>query len=137
MKTRLDDVPALKVITAVVEAARYNRVRLALLRLGSPLRLALPDLRGLDMIMDERLWICVDRTLDDLPVLAWTEFETHGRRGLHEPVRCRLRFFHAHADDILEMVLDDVSLLLAERLVGNGGTGRGSVSRLRVRPKRR
>ena len=116
MESRLREVPALKVMDSVVAAKHYNRVRLALARLEDPLRFPLPHLRGLDMLLSREEWICVDRTLNDLPVLAWTDFQVQGRTALHAPVSCRLRFYHAYAGLIVGTLLQDVSVILAERL---------------------
>ncbi|MGC1951704.1 MAG: hypothetical protein WA970_03855, partial [Gammaproteobacteria bacterium] len=52
-----------------IEAACYNRVRLSLARSGSPLRIALPGHRGLEMILEDRFWLCVDSLRNDQPVL--------------------------------------------------------------------
>lgn len=116
MAMKLDDVPVIKIKPAVVEAEKYNRVRLGLLRLENPLRFALPGLRGMDAVITDKAWICVDRTLYDLPVLAWTEFETSSRSGLHEPVTCKLYHYHVHANVIAGTVLNTVDRLLQERL---------------------
>jgi hypothetical protein len=116
VESRLREVPALKVMDSVVAAKHYNRVRLALARLENPLRFPLPHLRGLDMLLTREEWVCVDRTLNDLPVLAWTDFQVADRMALHAPVSCRLRFYHAYAGLIVGTLLQDVSVILAERL---------------------
>jgi hypothetical protein len=116
VESRLREVPALKVMDSVVAAKHYNRVRLALVRLENPLRFPLPHLRGLDMLLTDEEWVCVDRTLNDLPVLAWTDFQVAGRNALHAPVSCRLRFYHAYAGLIVGTLLQDVTVILAERL---------------------
>jgi hypothetical protein len=116
VESRLREVPALKVMDSVVAAKHYNRVRLALVRLENPLRFSLPHLRGLDMVLSREEWVCVDRTLNDLPVLAWTDFQTADRNALHAPVPCRIRFYHAYAGLIVGTLLQDVSVILAERL---------------------
>lgn len=116
MAMKLDDVPVIKIKPAIIEADKFNRVRLGLLRLENPLRFALPGLRGMDVIINDKAWICVDRTLYDLPVLAWTEFETLDRMGLHDPVRCKLYHYHVHANVIAGTVLNTVDRLLQERL---------------------
>lgn len=96
----------LHTLPKTVEAACYNRARLALLRRGRPLRVAVPDHRGLEMILDDRHWLCVDSLHNDQPVLGWDEFETAGRDALHAPVRCRLCFYHVHAGLVMGSVLD-------------------------------
>jgi len=117
VKHRLATVPPLSVRPAQAQAAVYNRVRIALARLGSPLRWRHPTLRGLDIYLDAEAWICGDRTLHDLPVLAWTEFQASGRLALHEPVACRLSTYHEHANIIIAPVLEEIGRSLAERLV--------------------
>jgi hypothetical protein len=116
MSTRLDDVPVIKIKTVDIDAAVFNRVRLALLRLENPLRLSLPGLRGMDVLLDGQNWVCVDRTLYDLPVLAWTGFETAGRSALHAPVGAKLHYYHIHANVLSETVLNTIDWLLQERL---------------------
>jgi len=73
-----------------VDAKYYNRVRLALLRLANPLRVSLDALGDADIILADREWLCVDRSRDDLPLLAWRDFEFRERAGLHKPVQCTL-----------------------------------------------
>lgn len=114
MKTRIEDVPKLRTEQTSIDAPRYNLTRLSLLRLGGPLRLPLAGLRGMDLIIDADAWICVDRTLYDLPILAWTDF---GRReGLHEPTPCLRHYYHVNADLISETVLSTMMTLLGQRL---------------------
>ena len=116
MKSRIEDVPKLRTISTEIEGGRYNQVHLGLLRLGCPIRLDLPGLRGMDVIVDRQAWVCVDRTLYDLPVLAWTDFEHQDRKAIHEPVRCLLHYYHIHADLITETVLSTLLCVLSERL---------------------
>lgn len=96
----------LRTLPKIIEAGCYNRVRLALVRRGRPLRVALPGHRGLEMILEDRFWLCVDSLNDDQPVLGWHEFETAGRHELHAPVRCQLCFYHVQAGLVMGSVLD-------------------------------
>lgn len=116
MRSRLSDTPILKTVSSNVEAVYYNRVRLALARLEKPLRIELINLRGLDIVLDDDIWVCVDRTLNDLPIFAWTGFQHSSRRNLLEPVSCKLRFYHNHADLICGTVLDLIHRNLENRL---------------------
>jgi len=116
MRSRIDEVPKLRSERTVIDANRFNQVRLALLRLGSPLRIPLTGLRGMDIIVDGKAWVCVDRTLYDLPVLAWTDFEYVERPGLHDPVTCLLHYYHVHADLITETVLATLVQALGAQL---------------------
>ena len=116
MKSRIEDIPKLRTISTEIESNRFNQVRLGLLRLGGPIRMRLPGLRGMDVIIDNQAWVCVDRTLYDLPVLAWTDFKNLHRSGIHEPVQCLLHYYHVHADLITETVLATIVSVLAERM---------------------
>ena len=119
MKSRIDDIPKLSTEPVSISASHYNQVRLGILRLENPLRIPLPRLRGMDIIINDKAWVCVDRTLYDLPVLAWTDFEVSHRDSLHTPVRCQLNFYHIEADLISETVLNalykEIILLLNQQ----------------------
>lgn len=114
-RTRLDELPVLRSRPESVDAARYNRVRLALHRLGNPLRIELPELRSLDFILEDDVWAIVDRDFNDIAVVAWTDFEH--RSTLHQPIRCTLRYYHAHADAVIETALQQLNEILDARLL--------------------
>jgi hypothetical protein len=116
MKSRIDDIPKLKTEATRIDGHIFNQACLALSRLDNPLRIKLPGLRGMDILMDGQAWACVDRSLYDLPVLAWTDFVLNDRRSLHEPVDCVLHFYHIHADLIGDTILDAVHRELTLRL---------------------
>jgi hypothetical protein len=113
-QSRLDDLPSLKSLSGTVTAERFNRVRLALHRLENPIRVELPGLRSLDFILEDQVWAIVDRNHNDVPVVAWTDFET--RTALHKPVCCTLRIYHMHADVIIEQALQKLDKILVARL---------------------
>jgi len=122
-RSRLDDIPALRSVPYAMEARLYNQVRLALRRLDHPLRVLLKGLRSLDFILEDEAWAVVDRSLNDVPVLAWMDFAR--REDLHSPVPCRLYYYHAHADVVLSKALAALEAGLAERLAqGHAGPGR-------------
>lgn len=116
LQVRLRNLPVYERSTGTVAAAHFNRVRLALLRVEAVLRCPLAHLRGLDMVLTTDLWVCVDRTLNDVPVIAWLDFETHGRDSLVSPVRCEVRRYHAHADRLLPALWNDLLMELDQRL---------------------
>jgi hypothetical protein len=129
MKTRLDNMPVYESMGTMVDAVHYNRIHIALSRLGSPLRYDLPRLRGLDILLDERLWVVVDATRVDLPVLAWSDFEVAAREGIDRPVPCRLRLYHAQGGIITTSALDQLSEALERDLNSRGKKGgHGSVA---------
>ncbi len=129
MKSYLDDIPVYTSSQTTVSAEHFNLVQIALKRLGSPIRLELPKLRTLDFLLDEETWIIVDRSLNDIPVIAWLDFETKDR-GLHEPLPCTLNLYHAHANIIQPRVIEAMTLLLGEQLADKEVPGEGSISKL-------
>lgn len=110
------DIPPLWSRPKVIEASCFNRVRLALHRLGRPLRIALPGHRGLEITLDDRTWLCVDTLRGDLPVLAWSHFEIQHRAALNEPVTCFVNFYHSHAALVTGSVLTELGEVLERRL---------------------
>ena len=116
MKSRIDEVPKLNTRSDTVDGRRYNQVLLALRRLKGPLRLTLPGLRGMDLLLDREAWVCVDRTLYDLPVLAWTDFKPASRRAIHEVVPCLLHYYQVNAELIAESVLATAAREIQKRL---------------------
>ncbi len=118
----LRDIAPLRVWPKTIPAAHYNCVRLALKRLGCPLRLELQR-PAIILLLDEDLWAGMAPWDENLPLLAWSEFDTH-RSGLNQPVACRLHVYHAHAGLLMGVTLDalDAGLkarLEAQRLAGS------------------
>jgi hypothetical protein len=107
---------ALRAMPKSIEASIYNHARLALRRLGSPLRVAVPGHRGLEIILDDHTWLCVDANADDQPVMAWLDLATHHRDNLHEPVNCTLELYHRCAGLVMGSALDSLDGALAEIL---------------------
>ena len=129
MKSYLDDIPVYDSAQTTVSAEHFNLVQIALKRLGSPIRLVLPKMRTLDFMLDEETWIIVDRSLNDIPVMAWLDFEKQDR-SLHEPIKCTLNMYHAHAHIIQPRVIEAMTLLLGEQLADKKMLGNGSISKL-------
>ena len=129
MKSYLTDIPVYETLKTAVSAEHFNLVQIALKRLGSPIRLELPRLRTLDFLLDQETWIIVVRSLNDIPVMAWLDFETKDR-GLHEPLNCTLNLYHAHANIIHTRVIEAMTLLLGEQHTDNEKPGNGIISEL-------
>jgi len=106
----------LRTMPKSIEAAIYNHVRLALRRLGSPLRVAVPGHRGLEIILDDHHWLCVDANAEDQPVMAWLDFDVHHRDNLHEPVSCTLELYHRYAGLVMGSALDSLDETLSDQL---------------------
>lgn len=116
MKSRIDNIPVYDTRECKIRAQDYNLVRIALKRLGSPIRLEIPKLRTLDFILEDDLWVIVDRSLNDIPVIAWLNFNDHERNTLHEDITCERRTYHTHAMIIIDKALEALHLLLGEML---------------------
>jgi hypothetical protein len=116
MKPSLPNLPVLKSLPMRMEAVHYNNVFLALRRLGEPLRLMLPGMRGFDVHLDRDAWVCFDRTSDNRPLLAWTNFRGNARSGLYESVPCRLLLYHPYATLLMRNLPEEISRLLIRRL---------------------
>ncbi|WP_455209662.1 hypothetical protein [Kaarinaea lacus] len=116
MYTRLKDIPVFEYRDTHVNAGHFNHVQVALKKLGDSIRFPIPKLKHLDLILEKDAWVIVDHVLNDIPVAAWTDFQTQQRSDLHQPIRCRLRLYHANADLILARTLEAMELLLGEQL---------------------
>ncbi len=99
-----------------IDANYFNRARTALKRVGQQIRFKIPTLNHLDLIVQEDSWIVVDRVLNDIPVVAWTGFQTEVRNSLHEPIACEVRLYHFAARMILKTTLDAMEEILAQSL---------------------
>ncbi|WP_298136660.1 hypothetical protein [Acidiferrobacter sp.] len=99
-----------RTLPRMIDAACYNRVALALARLGGPLNVEISVLR-ITIRVERRLWVARSLT-DHMPVMAWLNFQVAGR-GLHEAVPCEVRLYHfyggllmGHAPQLLVSRLD-------------------------------
>ncbi len=116
MNWRLNDIPVYQATDTLVSAEDFNLVNIAFNRLGDPLSIPLTGLRKLELILSPDAWIVIDNDLNQIPILAWVDFESEGRSTLHEAIPCRLKTYHMHATVILEMVTQFMEQELAKRL---------------------
>ncbi len=91
----LRDVLPIRSIPYTLEAELYNRVRLALLRIGNPLELELEKL-AIDLVLEKTCWVGYYSHQTSLPLIAWDGFET-GRDALDTPVKCIMHLYHLHS----------------------------------------
>ena len=127
MKSRLRDLSHYGTRKLDIPAENFNRVRLGLHRLENPIRLSMPGLHNVDLLLDDETWIAVDQFHRDAPVLALTDFESLGRRSLQAPVHCRIYFYYASSELILNRLLQSMHRLLGARLEQRRGMERGKV----------
>lgn len=91
--------PRLSTRQGKVNATYYNHVQTALKRINAEIRLQIPRLKHLDLILQKDAWIVVDKVLNDVPIVAWTNFQVDHRDSLHEPVKCEILFSLRRHDD--------------------------------------
>lgn len=116
MKSRLEDLPTFETRQAAAKAIHYNLVHVALKRLGTPLRFVLPKLQNLDLHLEKEAWIVVDKSMSDIPIMAWVDFDTSGRANLHKDIPCTLKIYHSHAGLLIKTVMEAMTLLIGEQL---------------------
>lgn len=87
-----------------ISAVHYNCVRLALKRLGCPLRHEFKR-PGLVLMLHDDMWAGMAPWDEELPLLAWTDFDTR-RSRLDQPVSCRLHLYHVHSGLLMGVALD-------------------------------
>ena len=114
--TRHNEVLILDRRPGSVDANYFNRAQTALKRIGHQIRFKIPTLNHLDLIVQEHEWIIVDRVLNDIPVVAWTDFQVEGRDNLHEPITCEVRLYHFAARMVLKTTLDAMEDILGQSL---------------------
>ena len=114
--TRHNEVLILDRWPGEINANYFNQGLTALKRIGEQIRFKIPTLNHLDLIVQEDAWVVVDRVLNDVPVVAWTDFQTEGRDNLHEPVPCEIRIYHFAARMILNTTLDAMEDILSQSL---------------------
>lgn len=114
--SRVDDVPVYEQRGDVIEANLYNLWRRAKLRFATPLRLEFDELPGIALILERSEWACVNVQQNDLPLLAWVEFEDQGRDSLHTPVPCKLNYYHYAASKYRGRVLQLMATALERQL---------------------
>ncbi len=116
MNSRIDQIPVYETRQVILRAQDYNLVKIALKRISNPLRFEIPNLRTLDFILEDDLWVIVDRSLNDIPVMAWNDFNDHPRTSLHENILCQKRIYHTHAHMIHDKAIEALQLVLGEKL---------------------
>jgi hypothetical protein len=114
--SRVSDVPVFAQRDNELPATLYNLWRRARGRLTLPLRFPLDDHPGMVMVIEEHELVCVNESQNDLPYLAWVEFEDKGRDALHTPVKCKLNFYHYAASKFRAKALEQMERGLEQLL---------------------
>ncbi len=116
MKSKLDNLPRYQTTEISVAARLYNQIKLVLIRSDQPLRFEIDNLKNIEIILDHEYWVCVDSSLNDIPIFAWTDFQVEHRDSLHKPIAAKLYSYHAHAELIIKKVMDQIDQKLQATL---------------------
>lgn len=113
MSVKSSESSAMRTVSKSIDAGYYNRVRLGLMRLGSPLRVELPELH-VEVVFREDHWACISKETQS-PLLLWMDFQTQ-RNALFDPVMCTLHLYHVHAGLLAAIALEATHEILRQRL---------------------
>ena len=117
LTARLRDLPVLAQREDELPAAIYNLWRRLRLREGPHVELALPGLKEMRLVLEDAAWAVVDSNRHDVPVLAWVEFSAlRSRSALHEPIRCKVNYYHHMASGVRARALQQMEEMLTRRL---------------------
>ena len=61
-------------------------------------------MKGLHCVLDDNAWIFIDGYINDMPLLAWTNFVP--RESINASITCELRLYHMHAGLLISKSLD-------------------------------
>lgn len=111
-------VPALDEYPHRVPARVYNLWRRYWMRRQTALRFGLVGLPPMALDLEERQWVVVDTSLNDMPILAWNDFRD-ANRALHEAVPCTVTHFHFGASRLRDRAIERLALRL-QRELGQG-----------------
>ncbi len=90
-----------------LEAAVFNKWRLAIPRLGNRIDIALLGLKSMHFVLTPNFWVVVDAVNCDVPIIAWLDFNIADRTDLHKPIPCTLNYYHFAASAIRARALND------------------------------
>ncbi|MFK5915002.1 MAG: hypothetical protein QM484_11565 [Woeseiaceae bacterium] len=114
--SRVEGMPVYAQRDEMLPAKLYNLWRRLKLHFDLPVRIPLEGYRSLVMVLETHEWVCVDETQNDMPVLAWIEFEDQGRKNIHLPVKCKLNHYHFAADKVRAASLELMEAALEKKL---------------------
>jgi hypothetical protein len=114
--TRHNEVLFLDSHRGTIDAKYFNIAQTALKRSRDPIRFKIPSLNHLDLLIQADAWIIVDRVLNDMPIVAWTGFNTQGRDNLHEPLACEVRLYHFAARMVMNTTFKAMQEILGQTL---------------------
>ena len=116
MDERLADMPVMAQRPSLIDAKIFNLWRRYRQRSHSAQRFRLAGLKSLRFIAADTYWVVADSANYDAPVIAWIEFDIAGRSSLHEPVPCKINYYHFAASAVRAKALDLMNRTFEEAL---------------------
>ncbi len=120
MDARLADMPILAQRDDALDAKVFNVWHRARSRWGEPIRIDDTGLKQIEIILTDRYWVCADVILHYCPVVAWVDFERENRGSLHEPIPCKINYYHFAASALRAKALEQIKEVLEQRLWADG-----------------
>ena len=116
MDSRLADMPVMAQRADAIEASLFNLWRRARARFGNTIRLDHLGLKQVAAVLTDRYWVCVDVVQNDCPIVAWVDFHDSGRDTLHEPIGCKINYYHFAASALRARALERIADLLDQKI---------------------
>ncbi len=113
---RLDRMPIMAQRKSHIDASAYNVWRRARNVWGAPMKMILPQINEFQLHLTDNYWAVVDLSRNSALVLAWVELQDKGRSTLHEPISCKLNYYHFAASAVRAKSLVLMEEMLNERL---------------------
>ena len=96
-----------RILDHQLTAALYNKIKLGLIRIQSPLIITPKKLRNVKCYLYNDKWICVDLITNEFPLVVWRDFKV-SQRGIHEPVSCKVHIYHIMAGRVMGTALYEI-----------------------------
>ncbi|MCF6197981.1 MAG: hypothetical protein L3J67_01050 [Hyphomicrobiaceae bacterium] len=113
---RLDRMPIMAQRQSHIDASAYNVWRRARNVWGAPMKMILPDINEFQLHLTDDYWVIVDLSRNGALVLAWIDMEDKDRTALHEPIDCKLNYYHFAASAVRARSIDLMEEMLSARL---------------------
>ncbi len=113
---RLDKMPIMAQRESHIDASAYNVWRRARNVWGAPMKMILPEINEFQLHLTDKYWVVVDLSRNGALVLAWINLEDQDRSALHEPINCKLNYYHFAASAIRAKSMKLMEEMLSARL---------------------
>ena len=116
LDVRLDRMPIMAQRESHIDASAYNVWRRARHVWGAPMKMILPEINEFQLHLTDDYWAVVDLSRNGALVLAWIEMDDKDRTAIHEPIECKLNYYHFAASAVRAKSLTLMEEMLTARL---------------------